>query len=139
MLVSVVVLAVAVAAIGAALVIRAKLVNERERVAAGHRGQRAGRGAAIAHEELTSTRDALAAETTRARGRRGAAGSAAGDLASVEQFAAAAELRPRRAAANGVEPGVVWPLELQRSDRLWRFSVSPGSQADSRSLRPRPR
>jgi hypothetical protein len=134
MRVSVVVLAVvAVAAIVAALVIRAKLVTERERVTAATTAasERAAE-LAIAHEELTSSRDALAAETRAHAADVERLEQMRVDLAGVEQLAAEAEQRARdAAAASGVEPGVVWPLELQRSDRLWRFSVSPGPQAES--------
>jgi GAF domain-containing protein len=134
MLVALVVLAVvAVAAIVAALVTRAKLVTERERIAAAETAA-SERGAelAIAHEELTSSRDALAAETSAHAADAERLEKLRVDLAGVEQLAAEAEQRARdAAAASGVEPGVVWPLELQRSERLWRFSVSPGPQADS--------
>jgi hypothetical protein len=127
MLVAVVVLAVvAVAAIVAALATRSKLVTERGRLAAAETAASA-RSAelASAHEDLTSARGALAAETL----------AHAADTERLEQLRtelAAAEQRARdAAAASGIEPGVVWPLELQRSERLWHFSVSPGTQADS--------
>lgn len=134
MLVAVVVLAVvAVAAIVAALVTRGKLVTERERVAAATTAaSERGVELAVAHEELASSRDALATETSAHVADAERLEQLRVDLAGLAQLAAAAEQRARdAAAASGVEPGVVWPLELQRSERVWRFSVSPGPQADS--------
>jgi hypothetical protein len=134
MLVAVVVLAVvAVAAIVAALATRSRLVTERGRLAAAETAASA-RSAelASAHEDLTSARGALAAETLAHAADTERLEQLRTELAGVEQVAAAAEERARdAAAASGIEPGVVWPLELQRSERLWHFSVSPGTQADS--------
>jgi hypothetical protein len=134
MLVAVVAIAVvAVAAIVAALVTRARLVTERKRAAAAEVvASERGEELAIAHEELSTARDALAAETNAHAADAERLGQLRVDLAGVEQLAAEAEQRARdAAAASGVEPGVVWPLELQRSERLWRLSVSPGPQATS--------
>ena len=130
----VVVLAVvAVAAIVAVFATRAKLVTERERVVAATTAasERAAE-LALAHEELATSRSALAAETADHAADVERLEQVRADLVGVEQVAAEAEQRARdAAAASGVEPGVMWPLELQRSERLWRFSVSPGPQADS--------
>jgi hypothetical protein len=124
---------VAVAAIATALVTRAKLATERKRVALAETAARELEAEiAITREELTSSGDALAAES-------GALATATEqleqlrvDLGTAEQMATEADQRARAAAAaNGVDPGVVWPLELRRSERVWRYSVSPGRPADS--------
>src|SRR5262245_48990851 len=134
MQIAVVVLAVvAVVAIVVALVTRARLVTEREHVAVAETSaNERGEELAIAQNELRSSRDAHAAEADAHTADAERLEQLRVELAGAEQLAAAAEQRARdAAAASGVEPGVVWPLELQRSERLWRFSVSTGPQANS--------
>lgn len=134
MLVAVVALAVvAAAAILTVLLTRAKLSTERERVAVADKTvvEREAE-IATARDELASSRDSLAAESAALATATEQVDQLRVDLAGAEQSAAEANERARvAAAATGIEPGVVWPLELLRSDRVWRYSVSPGRPADS--------
>jgi hypothetical protein len=134
MVVAVAVLAaVAVAAITAALVLRAELNAERQRASAAETiaSERAGE-LATTQEQLTGVRSALATETSARAADTRRLEQLQVELTGAEQRAIEADQRARDAvAAGGVEAGVVWPLELQRSERVWHFSVSPGPQAES--------
>jgi hypothetical protein len=134
MVIAVVVLAVvALVAVLTAIVTRAKLSTERARAAAAEQARSEREGElAVVREELTSSRESLAAESAALAASTGQVEQLRVELAEAERSAAEADARARAAAsANGVEPGVVWPLELLRSDRVWRYSVSPGRPADS--------
>jgi len=125
-----VVAAIAVAAVVAAFVTRAKLEAERERAAAA--AKRHDDELAAAQRDLASTREQLDAERAAHLAATEHGDQLRAELADANEHSAAAEQRARAAAAaGGIEADVAWPLELLRSERTWRFSVSPGPQADS--------
>lgn len=130
--VAVVCAVVAVLAIAAVIVIRSKLATERHRAttAIDTNERVSGELAAVRDELRVATESHSAAEALQATTSEELAEVRAA-LDEATRRADDAERHAGELAERGLAPSTIWPLELRRSARTWRFSVSPGPHAES--------